>query len=115
MMRAASVTLALALAVPALAAPGPGQKLVLNWCDATSPAQQFAVAAGAVTAAAGTLCITQSSPYPAALTLQPCIPGDATQNWVFARLRARAASWSAGSARWWGCARGGMPLRSPCR
>ena len=56
--------------------------LYLNWCDSASPLQQFAVRAPAVTTPDGALCVTQSSPYPAPLTLQPCA-GLASQAWAF--------------------------------
>ena len=72
-------------ALPAALSMGPGQSLVLNWCTASSPQQSFAVNAAAgtvVDAATQKLCVTQSSPYPAALTMELC-DGSASQQWHF--------------------------------
>lgn len=73
--------------LPALAsAMSAGSKLVLAWCDASNSAQQFNVVASTqlVTDASGALCATQSSPFPAALTMQPCAPaGSAPQTWAY--------------------------------
>ena len=83
---ARALLLTLAASPAALAVMQAGSKLVLNWCDASSPLQQFAVAAaaGTVTDASGALCATQSAPFPAALTMQPCAPaGAAPQTWAY--------------------------------
>ena len=71
--------------LPPMLAMGPGQSLVLNWCNATSSQQSFAVNAAAgtvVDAATRTLCVTQSLPFPAALTMELC-DGRASQHWEF--------------------------------
>ena len=66
-------------------APALDAELLLNWCDASSPLQQFTVSPTSVSTPDGTLCFTM-----AALTLQPCA-GLATQNWAFNT----SASWPA--------------------
>ena len=73
-----------AKAVGALSAsPLLGRSLVINWCNASSPAQQFTVNPYTVSTPDGVLCFTQSAPFPAALTLQLCVPGASTQSWVY--------------------------------
>ena len=72
-------------ALPTALSMGPGQSLLLNWCAAASPQQAFSVNAAAgtvVDAAPQKLCVTQSSPYPAALTMELC-DGSASQQWRF--------------------------------
>jgi hypothetical protein len=56
----------------------PGTPLVLDDC-APSARQQFRVdaAAPAVTTPDGALCVTYAGPSPAALQMQPCVPGGA--------------------------------------
>lgn len=72
------------IAAGALAAsPQQNAELVLNWCDASSLFQQYTVGPSSVTTPDGALCATMSSPFPAPLTLQPCVPGLATQAWTF--------------------------------
>jgi len=74
------------LALVALSHAGPifpGAPLQLAWCNATDALQQFRVLPSALTDSTGTLCATMSAPYPAALTMQPCRAGDATQSWTF--------------------------------
>jgi hypothetical protein len=84
----------------------PHSSLQLAWCAASDAAQQFRVAAAAVTDATGALCVTMSAPYPAPLTMEPCEPGAATQAWAFnasARWPAAFTSptlWQGGCALW---------------
>ena len=81
----AATTAVATLVCPSLAdTPAAGASLVLAWCNASDPLQQFALRSGTVTdAATGSLCVTMSAPYPAALTLQPCTPGEPSQAWAF--------------------------------
>jgi hypothetical protein len=67
----------------AAAAMAPGASLQLNWCSSSEPQQQFVVRADSVTDATGSLCVTMSAPYPAALTMELCAPGAASQLWAF--------------------------------
>ena len=63
----------------------PGSQLLLQWCDSSNPNQAFTVnsATGTVTDPTGSVCVTESSPYPAGLTMQPCTAGADNQNWLF--------------------------------
>lgn len=81
----------------------PGAPLILDWCNASNPLQQFVVAPTAVTTPDGSLCVTMSSPYPAPLTMQPCT-GSAAQAWSFNTSIASAFTapglWEGGCALW---------------
>lgn len=57
--------------------------LGLAWCDAADVQQHFVVNSNTVTTPDGALCATMSSPFPAALTMQPCVAGAATQAWAY--------------------------------
>ena len=63
-----------------------GATLGLAWCNAADVQQQFKVNAGTVSSPDGLLCATMSYPYPAPLTMQPCVAGAAIQ----ARLESAA-------------------------
>ena len=73
----------LALSRAAAAPIYPGAPLQITWCDAADPLQQFRVQSSTLTDSSGTLCATMTSPYPAALTMETCQPGLATQAWSY--------------------------------
>lgn len=81
--RVAQAALLLSAAVQCRAQIAKGADLVLAWCSATDVQQQFTVRANSVTTPDGSLCATMSQPYPAALTMQPCVAGEATQAWAY--------------------------------
>ena len=96
---------AAALAVRASAqAIASGASLIIDWCDSSNPLQQFTVGASTVTDASGALCVTMSSPYPAALTMQPCAAGAATQAWSFNTSGAWPLAFTAPTLWQGGCA-----------
>lgn len=82
-----------------------GAFLQISWCDASDALQQLRVTQSTVTDATGALCATMSSPFPAALTMQPC-NGDATQSWAFNTSTkwpatfTSPAQWQGGCALW---------------
>ena len=103
-MRVLSFALVAAASASAQQAIASGASLIIDWCDARNPLQHFTVGASSVTDASGSLCVTMSSPYPAPLTMQPCVAGASAQAWSFNSSGAWPLAFTAPSLWEGGCA-----------
>jgi alpha-L-fucosidase len=71
---------ALASAATYASSQSVGDSLIVSWCNASDPLQQFSVSPSDGTIRTGGLCVTNVAN--ATLALSNCVPGDARQAWA---------------------------------